>query len=219
MTDRTSSFDLPYHNLILTGFLGVGKTAVARHISARLGTDFFDVDDTIELRELMSISKIREQYGDARLKKLEYELCREAALKRRSIIVVPGAAFLDERIYDLLNETGVIVVLTCELGEALRRLHLASEQRYRDPDGRGRMLSRIRREAKVVQDERLIQLDTTHLSIQEEGDLLTELWFEGKTSHPMFRRGPGEGIRPPKNQMIRYREFISPTTPSRTLDT
>lgn len=218
MADRKTSFDLPYHNLILTGFLGVGKTTVARYISQKFNTDYFDVDDNIVLRELMSISKIREQYGDARLKKLEYELCREAALKRRSIIVVPGAALLDERVYDLLNETGLIVVLTCELGEALRRLHLANEQRYRDPDGRGRLLSRIRRESQVVQDDRLIQLDTTHLSIQEEGDLLTELWFEGKTNHPMFRRGPGDGIRPPKNQLIRYREFISPTTPSRTLD-
>lgn len=218
MSEERSRFNLPYHNLILTGFLGVGKSAVARHVGQRLEIEYFDMDDQIVLRELMSISKIREQYGDSRLKKLEYELAREAALKRRSIIVVPGAALLDERVFNLLNETGLIVVLTCELGEALRRLHLANEQTYRDADTRGRLLSRIRREAEVVNDQRLIQLDTTHLSIQEEGDLLLDLWFEGKTNHPMFRRGPGEGIRPPKNQIIRYREFVSPTTPSRTLD-
>lgn len=218
MSEERSRFNLPYHNLILTGFLGVGKSAVARHVGQRLEIEHFDMDDQIVLRELMSISKIREQYGDSRLKKLEYELAREAALKRRSIIVVPGAALLDERVFNLLNETGLIVVLTCELGEALRRLHLANEQTYRDADTRGRLLSRIRREAEVVKDQRLIQLDTTHLSIQEEGDLLLDLWFEGKTNHPMFRRGPGEGIRPPKNQIIRYREFVSPTTPSRTLD-
>jgi len=219
MADQnTSKLDLPYHNLVLTGFLGVGKTTVARDIAGKLGVEYLDIDDQIELRELMSISKIQEQYGESRLKKLEHDLCRQAALMRRSIIVLPGTAMLDSRNYELMEQTGVIVVLTCELGEALRRLHKENDQRYRDPELRGRMLARIRREHQIVNDERLIQLDSTHLTIDEEAKLLSELWFAGEINHPLFRKGPKKGILPPEKQRIRLKEFISPQQPSRSLE-
>src|SRR5688572_15180674 len=127
-TSPYSRLDLPYRNLILTGFLGVGKSTIGRHIVQQLGVEFFDVSEEIELRELMSIAKVRELYGDSRLRTLEHDLCRQAALMRRAVIIVPGAALLDERNYDRLVESGIVVCLTCELGEALRRMHLGSEQ-------------------------------------------------------------------------------------------
>jgi shikimate kinase len=196
--DSVSRLDLPYHNLVLTGFLGVGKTTIGRYLVRRLAVDFFDVDEEIELRELMSIAKIRELYGDTRLCKLEHEMCRHAALMRRSVIVAPGAALLDIRNYQLLTETGLVVCLTCELGEALRRLHLSSEQHYRDATIRHRMLSRLRREHAVVNDPRLLQLDTTHLTIEEETDMLIRLWLTGEPEEgPLFRYGPPPPIRPP----------------------
>lgn len=204
MTDREigSRLDLPYNNLVLTGFLGVGKTTIGRYIAEQLGADFLDVDEEIELRELMSINKIRELYGDSRLRALEHDLCRTAGLMRRSVVVVPGAALLDSRNYRLLSDTGQIVVLTCELGEALRRLHMTSEQRFRDETLRRRMMSRLRREHAVVNDPRLLQLDTTHLTIEEESDLLTELWFTGEPVEGVFRYGPAPPVKPPPRPAV-----------------
>lgn len=195
-TEKPSRLDLPYKNLVLTGFLGVGKSTIGRHIAGETGADLLDVDEEIELRELMSIAKLREVHGDSRLRSLEHEQCRHAALMRRSVIVVPGAALLDARNYRLLTDTGMVVVLTCELGEALRRLHLSSDQHYRDETIRRRMLSRLRREYEVVNDTRLLQLDTTHLGIEEESDLLTGLWFSGEPGSDLFRYGPPPPIEP-----------------------
>lgn len=195
--DTPSRLDLPYNNLVLTGFLGVGKTTIGRYISQQLGAESFDVDEEIETREVMSIAKLREVYGDQRLRSLEHDLCRTAALMRRSVIIVPGAALLDSRNFRLLSDTGTIVVLTCELGEALRRLHLSSDQRYRDETMRRRMLSRLRREHAVVSDERLLQLDTTHLTIEEESTLLIDYWFTGEVESELFRYGPPPPVKPP----------------------
>ncbi len=192
-----SRIDLPYQNLLLTGFVGVGKTIVGRRLAARLGVDFFDLDEEIELRELMSIAKIREQFGDSRLKALEYDVCRQAALMRRAVLVIPGGALLDSRNYGPLTEVSRTVCLTCELGEALRRMHLGSEQQYRDPTMRRRMLSRLRREMAITADPALLQLDTTHLSIEEEVELLVRLWATGECSNPLFHQGPRPSIRPP----------------------
>ena len=194
--------DLPYENLILTGFLGVGKSAVGQYISRSLSLDLVDIDEEIELQELMSIGKIRELYGDSRLRALEYEFCRHASLKRRAVIVVPGAALLEARTYSILNQSGKIVVLTCDLGEALRRMHLSSEQRYRDATLRRRMMSRLRREYEIVNDERLIQLDTTQLSIEEESNLLVDYWMTGEPEGEYFRYGPPPRIEPPEKPVV-----------------
>jgi shikimate kinase len=195
-TKPISRLDLPYRNLVLTGFVGVGKSTIGLHIIQRLGVDYLDVDEEIETREVMSIAKLRELYGDSRLRSLEHEFCRQAALMRRSVIIVPGAALLDSRNYELLNDTGTIVCLSCELGEALRRLHLAREVQYRDVTIRRRMLSRLRRERQIVDDPRILQLDTTHLSIEEESNMLIKLWFTGETESDLFRYGPPERIKP-----------------------
>jgi shikimate kinase len=200
--DSISRLELPYKNLVLTGFLGVGKSTIGRHIVKKLTVDFLDIDEEIELRELMSIAKLREVYGDSRLRSLEYELCRQGAMMRRAVVVVPGAALLDERSYLPLSETGFIVCLTCELGEAMRRMHLSSEQHFRDPVIRRRMLSRLRREREIVDDPRILQLNTTHLTIEEEAELLISLWKTGKTDSPLFRVGPPERMKPPARNPV-----------------
>lgn len=195
-TTTVTRIDLPFQNLLLTGFLGVGKTTIGRIIARRLGVDFFDLDEEIEMRELMSIAKLREQYGDSRLKAIEADLCRQAALMRKSVLVVAGAALIEQRTYNILTEVSTVVCLTCELGEALRRLHLGSDQQYRDLTIRGRMLSRLRREYEIVKDPNILQLDTTHLMTDEEAALLITLWATGKAEHPAFHKGPKPGFKP-----------------------
>jgi len=197
-----SKLDLPFRNLVLTGFVGVGKSTIGRHLVRRIGIEYMDVDEEIELRETLSIAKLRELYGDSRLRSLEHEFCRQASLMRRAVIIVPGAALLDTRNYDVLTDSGIIVCLTCELGEALRRLHLASDQHYRDVTIRRRQLSRMRREREIVDDPRILQLDTTHLTIEEECDLLIQLWLTGTPESPLFRYGPPERIKPRQRQPV-----------------
>lgn len=210
-TKPFSRLDLPYKNLVLTGFLGVGKSTIGQHIVQRLGVEFLDVSDEIEERELLSIAKIRELYGDSRLRTLEHDLCRQAALMRRAVIIVPGAALLDERNYDRLVESGIIVCLTCELGEALRRMHLASEQHYRDLTIRRRMLSRLRREREIVNDPRFLQLDTTHLTVAQESDMLIKLWFSGEAAGDLFFYGPPERIKPKPRVFVGVSARTAPT--------
>jgi shikimate kinase len=197
-TDTTiSRLDLPYKDLVLTGSLGVGKTTIGRHIGLRLGIDFFDLDEEIEVRELMSITKIRELYGDSHLRSLEYDLCRQAALMRRAVVVIPGGAMLDPRNFRAFSEAGQIVCLTCEMGEALRRLHLVSEQHYRDTSIRRRMLSRMRREYTITDDPQILKFDVTHLTVEEAADLLIDLWVGGEPDEKHFHYGPRQLVKPP----------------------
>src|SRR5215470_7044369 len=107
----------PYHNLILTGYMGVGKTQVGRLIARQLGVVFIDLDTEIQMRENMSTDEIRQLFGESRLRTLERDLCREISLRRSSVLSVDGVTLLDEGTRERLSSGGSILVLTCALGE------------------------------------------------------------------------------------------------------
>jgi len=68
-------------NLIITGFMGTGKTSVGREIARRLGREFVDMDALIETGEGMTVAEVFAQRGEAHFRRLEATLCRELAAR------------------------------------------------------------------------------------------------------------------------------------------
>ncbi|MBN1249579.1 MAG: AAA family ATPase, partial [Anaerolineae bacterium] len=66
-------------NLVLTGFMGTGKTAVGQEVARRLGRAFVDMDAVIETRAGKSIARIFETEGEGAFRQREAALCRELA--------------------------------------------------------------------------------------------------------------------------------------------
>jgi shikimate kinase len=173
----TTVFDsAPYQNLTLTGPMGVGKTAIGRAIARQLKAQFFDLENEILNREGQSAEQIRELFGEARLKTLEAETIRDLSLYRHTIMVVGGAAMLNEVNRARLLEAGPILCLTCTLNEILRRLHGARGAWFHNPANRGVILSRLKREMGVTRLD-LPKLDTSQLSVEETTAAVIEFWF------------------------------------------
>jgi shikimate kinase len=167
----------PYLNLILTGAMGVGKSAVGRAVAQRLKADFFDLENEILTREGQSADDIRTLFGEARLKALETTTIRDLTLRRHAVIVVSGTAMLEEVNRARLADSGVILCLTCALDEILHRIYAARGAWFHNPSNRGVMLSRLRRELRVTGLE-LPQLDTTRLTIAGAADAVIAFWTE-----------------------------------------
>ena len=73
--------------IVLTGFMGAGKTTVARALAARLGCAMLDTDDCIVERAGRSIEAIIDAEGEARFRRIETEALREI-LERGSARVI-----------------------------------------------------------------------------------------------------------------------------------
>lgn len=110
------------HNLVLAGFMGVGKSSVGRIVAARLGLAFVDTDAEIERQAGRRIAQIFAQDGEAAFRRLEAEVCQAFAAGRDQVIAVGGGALLDESTRRAFAQTGLIVCLTCSLDEVLRRV-------------------------------------------------------------------------------------------------
>jgi shikimate kinase len=167
----------PYQNLILTGPMGVGKTAAGRAVAQQLKAQFYDLENEILNREKQSAEQIRTMFGEARLKALEAETIRDLTLYRHVIIAVSGPAMLDTVNRERLAESGTILCLTCTLNEILRRLHVARGAWFHNPANRGVMLSRLKRELGVTRLD-LPQLDTSQLSTEDTTAAVIAFWFD-----------------------------------------
>ncbi len=81
-------------NIILVGFMGVGKGTVARALVKRLGIVALDTDDIIESMENRPVKRIFKKEGEPYFRALEDQLCRWIATSLKNTLVSTGGGFV-----------------------------------------------------------------------------------------------------------------------------
>ena len=109
-------------NIVLTGFMGTGKTSVGREISRLTGFPFFDTDSLIEKRANLSIGEIFQQQGEPQFRQLEREILRELSPLLGVVIATGGGALLDPENLSIVDRNGLIFCLTADLETILERI-------------------------------------------------------------------------------------------------
>ncbi len=85
-------------NLVFLGMMGSGKSSIGLIISKKLERNFIDVDNEIEKKLGMKISKIFEKKGEKYFRKIEEVLTLKILKKQKSVISLGGGAFLNQKI-------------------------------------------------------------------------------------------------------------------------
>src|SRR5258708_16196353 len=168
----------PYHNLILTGQIGVGRVTVGRLIARQFGAVFVDLDTELQLRSGRPADESRQLFGEQRLRGLEDAVISELSLRRSAVLSVGGPTLMEPNNRSRLLNSGPILILTCSLNEILRRLHGSQGARFHDPKVRSTALYQIRREQQIFKIEGLPTLDTTTLSVKQVAEQASNFWRE-----------------------------------------
>ena len=79
-------------NIILTGFMGSGKTTVGRRLAARLGWRFADLDRLVERGAGTSVGEIFRRRGEVAFRRLEHRAIRSLARRRSTVVAAGGGA-------------------------------------------------------------------------------------------------------------------------------
>jgi 3-dehydroquinate synthase len=183
----------PYtSNIIVTGFMGTGKTSVARALAELLGMTFVDVDEEIEKRAGMSVSGIFSSHGEARFRLLEKQVCKETFSMTGSIIATGGGTPLDPENRALMSVAGMVVSLSCSMDELRRRLKHNTTRPLLSPDPESGDLKAIYDLRRKAYDAFPFTVDTTNLSIRETASRIRDLWTgSGTCSRSRVIRVPG----------------------------
>ena len=175
-------------NIILTGFMGSGKTSVGVRLSYRLRMPVEDTDKMIERRAGRSVSELFEEEGEACFRERETALLRELLdRKGRCIYSVGGGTPVRPRNQELLKQLGKVVYLRVKPETVYQRLKEDDTRpllQCPDPLGRIRELMESRKEAyeacaDLVLDADDLDVDETMEKIAEEMNKMKILVING----------------------------------------
>ena len=108
-------------NLVLTGFMGTGKTTVGRILADRLGFGFVDIDGVIESRA-GPIPEIFEREGESGFREMERSVARDLAGRTGLVIATGGRMMLDGECAACLEPEADVFCLTAEPGTIIERI-------------------------------------------------------------------------------------------------
>jgi shikimate kinase len=106
----------------LVGFMGAGKTTVARALGRRLGWRVEDVDERIEARERKSVAAIFAQQGEPYFRQLERQTLVELLPERNVVVATGGGTFAEADNRALMLADGATAWLDIPLAQVLRRV-------------------------------------------------------------------------------------------------
>jgi 3-dehydroquinate synthetase/adenylate kinase len=192
----------PEHNLVLTGFMGTGKTTVGHALAAKLDMEFVDTDELIEARH-GPISRIFAERGEGEFRAIERRVARELGQKTGLVIATGGRMILDSKNFQSLSQNGRIFCLVATPDEIHRRV-INDETRRDRPllqleDPRERIIELMfERQHEYA---RFPQLITDHAGPDVIADEVAQLWSGYSTydvSSPSggYRYTVGAGILP-----------------------
>lgn len=97
--------------IVLTGFMGSGKSTVGPLLAARLGWRFIDADDVIESEAGIPIAEIFARQGEAAFRDREHATIARLAASDNLVLALGGGAIETQATRDLLLATpGTLLV-------------------------------------------------------------------------------------------------------------
>ena len=106
----------------LVGFMGAGKSTVARAMGRATGWRVEDIDERIEVRERRSIAVIFAQHGEAYFRQLERQALGELLPERHIVVATGGGTFAEADNRALMLADGAVVWLDLPLPSVIERV-------------------------------------------------------------------------------------------------
>jgi len=98
-------------NIVLIGFMGSGKSVIARELGKRLKVQVVATDDLVEAREGQAIHEIFRSKGEAYFRDLESAIIKEVSLQRGIVIDCGGGVVLYKENLPALKRNGIVFYL------------------------------------------------------------------------------------------------------------
>ncbi len=109
-------------HLFFVGFLGAGKSTLARNLGALFHRPHVDTDRLVERALGASVAQIFAREGEARFRDVETAQLRKLAA-RKSLLVSCGGGIVERpENCALMHEMGVVVFLDGDLADSLRQI-------------------------------------------------------------------------------------------------
>ncbi len=131
MSERAQQERQLVSRLILTGFMGAGKSTVGAILARDLGWRFMDLDRVIEAASQSTVAEIFRDYGEADFRRRERQAVEQLISEEEIVLALGGGTIEDESTRSLLIHSpgNCLVFLHAELPDLLARCMVESKVR------------------------------------------------------------------------------------------
>lgn len=98
-------------NIFLIGFMGAGKSTVARAMKKHYGMRLIEMDEQIEYQEKMSVPKIFEVHGEPYFRKLETDLLEGLSSQENTVVSCGGGVPMRGCNVEAMRKSGKVIYL------------------------------------------------------------------------------------------------------------
>ncbi len=121
-SERTAQSYQLERPVFFVGFMGAGKSSVARRLARTLGMASIDMDTYLERREGKRVREIFDEVGEEGFRAIETDVLQDLSAKDPLLISCGGGVVLRPENRALLKEAGYVVFLRVSADEAASRI-------------------------------------------------------------------------------------------------
>ena len=165
-------------NIILIGYRGTGKSAVAEILSKALNMECLGMDAEIVKRAGISIPKIVEKYGWPGFRDMESELAREISRLDNVIVDTGGGVIERPENIEVLRTNGLVFWLKASVEVIVKRIQDGTERPALTKE------KSFTEEVQEVLERRIpkysaasqYEIDTDHMTTDQVASRIIDIW-------------------------------------------
>src|SRR5699024_1779244 len=169
---KTNHHTIREKSLVFIGFMGVGKTTVAKLVAQKLYRDFIDIDQAIEEEYGMPTTNIFQQYGEKEIRDKEKEYVFHYCHQPLKVISLGGVAFLQYEIRQFCLGNSSLFYLDISWDSWKERLNMLVDSRLVLQDKSMEDIESLFHERKSSYAEHNSKLMTDAINPEEVADYI-----------------------------------------------
>ncbi|MDA9598628.1 shikimate kinase [Candidatus Pelagibacter sp.] len=153
-------------NLVFLGMMGSGKSSIGSIVSKKLNINFVDIDEEIEKKLGIKISKIFEIKGEEYFREIEEDITLNILKKNNIVISLGGGAFMNNKIKKEILDNNISFWLNWDIKTLIDRIKDSKKRPIAFNTSKNELI-KLMKKRYIVYSKAMYKIDCDNLTKKE----------------------------------------------------